>query len=210
MNKFLITRALLFGAFICISIYSNTIKAQDDYIQGFIFEETQKGKLKAIPFANIYWRDTLVGTNSDSMGFFKIPHYHPMSFLVIKYVGYKTDTIEVTNHEELTIILKNSQQLDEVQVLYKKKSTEVSFLKPMKIEVMGKEELCKAACCNLSESFETNPSVDVSYTDAVTGSKQIQMLGLSGRYVQLTRESMTYARGLISRDGLNFIPGAWV
>ena len=38
---------------------------------------------------------------------------------------------------------------------------------------INKEELFKAACCNLGESFTTNPSVDVSYDDAATGAKQI-------------------------------------
>ena len=64
-------------------------------------------------------------------------------------------------------------------------------------------ELLKAACCNLSESFETNPSVDVSYNDAVTGSKQIQLLGLSGNYTQLTVENLPGPRGIATPLGLN-------
>jgi outer membrane receptor for ferrienterochelin and colicin len=71
-------------------------------------------------------------------------------------------------------------------------------------------ELLKAACCNLSESFETNPSVDVSYNDAVTGSKQIQLLGLSGNYTQLTVENLPGPRGLATSLGLNSIAGPWI
>lgn len=71
-------------------------------------------------------------------------------------------------------------------------------------------ELLKAACCNLSESFETNPSVDVSYNDAVTGSKQIQLLGLSGNYTQLTVENLPGPRGLATPLGLNSIAGPWI
>jgi outer membrane receptor for ferrienterochelin and colicin len=75
---------------------------------------------------------------------------------------------------------------------------------------MSERELYKAACCNLSESFETNPSVDVSYNDAVTGSKQIQLLGLSGNYTQLTVENLPGPRGIATSLGLNSIAGTWV
>ena len=75
---------------------------------------------------------------------------------------------------------------------------------------MTGSELLKAACCNLSESFETNPSVDVSYNDAVTGSKQIQLLGLSGNYTQLTVENLPGPRGIATPLGLNSIAGPWI
>src|SRR5690606_12346476 len=68
----------------------------------------------------------------------------------------------------------------------------------------------KAACCDLSESFETNASVDVVNSDAVTGSKQIQMLGLSGNYTQLTVENLPGPRGLATPLGLNSISGTWI
>ena len=75
---------------------------------------------------------------------------------------------------------------------------------------MTEQELFKAACCNLSESFETNPAVDVSYTDAVTGVKQLQMLGLAGGYVQIQRENLPDVRGLGGYYGLGFVPGSWI
>src|SRR5690606_14483392 len=68
----------------------------------------------------------------------------------------------------------------------------------------------KAACCNLSESFETTPSVDIGFTDAVSGYKQIQMLGLTGAHTLITRENIPDARGLAAITGLTFTPGTWV
>lgn len=76
--------------------------------------------------------------------------------------------------------------------------------------VMKEGELFKAACCNLSESFETNPSIDVNYTDALTGARQIQLLGLSGLYAQLMTENRPDARGLFANYGLSYTPGTWV
>ena len=75
--------------------------------------------------------------------------------------------------------------------------------------ISGKE-LLKAACCNLSESFETNATVDVSYSNAVTGTKQLKMLGLDQKYTALSKELLPEIRGLAAAYGLNFIPGRWI
>lgn len=75
---------------------------------------------------------------------------------------------------------------------------------------IDRRELLKAACCNLSESFETNATVDVSFSNAVTGTKQLKMLGLDQKYTSLTKELLPEIRGLASAYGLNFIPGRWI
>ncbi len=75
---------------------------------------------------------------------------------------------------------------------------------------MNKEELFKAACCNLGESFTTNPSVDVAYNDATTGAKQIKLLGLSGTYVQMLTENMPDFRGAATPYALGYVPGPWM
>src|SRR5690606_30128916 len=96
------------------------------------------------------------------------------------------------------------------EVTYYTTGTEISYLNPIKVETLNERNLMKAACCNLSESFETNPSIDVNFTDAVSGTKQIQMLGLAGQYAQITKENMPYMRGLANSYGLTFIPGTWI
>lgn len=75
---------------------------------------------------------------------------------------------------------------------------------------LNKEELFKAACCNLGESFTTNPSVDVAYNDATTGAKQIKLLGLSGTYVQMLTENMPDFRGAATPYALGYVPGPWM
>ena len=75
---------------------------------------------------------------------------------------------------------------------------------------IGREELFRAACCNLGESFTTNPSVDVSYSDAATGAKQIKLLGLSGTYVQMLAENLPDFRGLAVPYALDYVPGPWM
>lgn len=187
------------------------VLAQQDitYLKGMVIEKNQDEILPIIG-ANVYWSNTTVGTTTDANGNFKLTKLKSNKDLVISYVGYQSDTLYVTDQNYIEIDLKSSVNLDEVTISYKRNSTEVSLLDPLYTKVMGEKELLKAACCNLSESFETNPSVDVSFTDAVTGTRQIQMLGLAGPYTQITRENMPDVRGLSSVYGLTYIPGTWI
>ena len=101
-------------------------------------------------------------------------------------------------------------QIEEVTVVQRKKGKVKSRVEAFDTEKINSEELCRAACCNLSEAFETNASVDVAYSDAATGAKQIRLLGLSGTYVQLLQENTPGVRGLAQNFGLEYIPGPWM
>lgn len=100
--------------------------------------------------------------------------------------------------------------LEAAQVSARRQGLQVSSYSTIRLETISQDELCKAACCNLSESFETHPSVDVSYSDAATGSRQIKLLGLSGMYVQLLSEGLPFLRGLAAPYGLTYVPGPWM
>jgi len=104
----------------------------------------------------------------------------------------------------------STKKLKEVTVKRRRAATQISMLDPMKKELISQRELLKAACCNLSESFETTPSVDVAFTDAITGYKQIQMLGLAGPYTLITRENIPDTRGLAAVTGLTYTPGTFI
>lgn len=101
-------------------------------------------------------------------------------------------------------------EIEEVTVVQRKKGKVKSRTEAFDTEKINSEELCRAACCNLSEAFETNASVDVAYSDAATGAKQIRLLGLSGTYVQLIQENTPAVRGLAQNFGLEYIPGPWM
>jgi len=133
--------------------------------------------------------------------------------LVISARGYFSDTIRVTKEDRFTafnIVLYAEQLLPEVIVDFRKNATSILRLKVLHVEELTSSELRKAACCNLSESFETNASVDVNMTDAVSGAKKIQMMGLEGVYTQIQFENIPYLRGLESSFGLETIPGSWI
>lgn len=179
-------------------------------IKGIVLEDDNKGKFRPLFGASIFWLGTGNAVLADSNGLFSIRHDGSNSRLVVSYAGYQPDTITVTDMSELKVVLASGKQLKEVTVTSKQRATYINNFSPIRVQTMSGTELLKAACCNLSESFETNPSVDVSYNDAVTGSKQIQLLGLSGNYTQLTVENLPGPRGIATPLGLNSIAGPWI
>ncbi|WP_035670221.1 TonB-dependent siderophore receptor [Flavobacterium sp. 83] len=109
-----------------------------------------------------------------------------------------------------SIPLFSQEKLNEVKVIKKQKGIQKSFTVTGNTTVITSKELLKAACCNLAESFETNPSIDVSFSDALTGTKQIKMLGLTSPYLMITEENIPSVRGASQAYGLSFTPGTWV
>lgn len=160
--------------------------------------------------ANVWWLGTTVGGSTDADGAFKLEPVKSTSRLVISYMGYHNDTVDVVAHTPLTVVLVSDLELDEVVITERKMAVLRSRTAAIDTHTISGEELCKAACCNLSESFETNASVDVAYSDAATGAKQIRLLGLSGTYVQLLCENAPGIRGLATNYGLEYIPGPWM
>lgn len=187
---------------ILLSAFYLNISAQN--IRGIVKDNADQSPLIG---ANVYWLGTTHGVFTDAEGKFNLTRHAPTdNQLIISYVGYKPDTITLAeNQTELTISLTANQNLKTIVVESANQNIE-----PIHSELLTTKELKKAACCNLSESFETNASVDVSTSDAVTGTKQIRLLGLDGVYSQIMTENIPSIRGLASRSGLYFIPGTWI
>ena len=162
--------------------------------------------------ANVYWSNTGIGVATDIDGNFTLmpPAGSGKFLLVASFVGCHNDTIEVKDRKPLTIVLIDEAVLDEVTITERRMGVLKSRTSAFDVQTIGTEELCRAACCNLSEAFETNASVDVAYSDAATGAKQIRLLGLSGTYVQLIQENTPAVRGLAQNFGLEYIPGSWM
>ncbi len=180
-------------------------------LQGTVVEKSKDGKLNPLIGATITWESTDIGTATDLDGKFNLPLHPKVKKLVVSYVGYVPDTLYIDRAGAVNIIIsENSVVLDAVEISYRKRSTEISFLDVVKVQQISSKELLKAACCNLAESFDTTPAVDASVTDAVTGTRKIELLGLAGPYVQITRENIPDVRGLAAVQGLAYTPGPWV
>jgi len=200
-NQILKYAFLIFAILISQSILAKTI-------EGWVFDQSNS-KLPLIG-VNIYWSGTTDGTITNAEGYFNLPKSANETILVFSYVGYQTDSIKILNETTLTIYLKQGSDLTEITVSENVKATNISKINPIMTQTISNKELTKFACCNLSESFETNASVDVAYADAVSGIKQIKLLGISGRYSQLMMENIPILRGSESAFGLEYIPGTWL
>ncbi|MFN5182890.1 MAG: carboxypeptidase-like regulatory domain-containing protein [Bacteroidota bacterium] len=195
--------------FLCLVFSISVVSSQT--LDGKVYEISEKKDTLPLTGAVLRWLGSSVGTVTDKNGEFKIKRISENLNLVVSFTGYKPDTVLIDSSRNFVLIyLSNVNMLQQVDVVYSAKGSEYSFMNTMKVEVLSQRELTKAACCNLSESFETNASVDVNFSDAVTGTKQIQMLGLSGQYALITKENMPYLRGLAGIYGLTFIPGTWI
>ena len=122
-----------------------------------------------------------------------------MMMLYISAYGQNNDSLEVDKEQNLSNVTITSRRAGTKRIGG-----------PVNGVLIGREELFKAACCNLGESFTTNPSVDVNYSDAATGAKQIKLLGLSGTYVQMLTENQPNFRGAAAPYALDYVPGPWM
>lgn len=177
-------------------------------IEGYIYA-MEDGEKIALIGANIIFEGASEGTTTNLEGYFRLDNSGHHDTIRVSYIGYD-DQLITLEQDYIEITLADGHTLDVVEIVYRKRTTEISFVNSLNSENITREELCKAACCNLSESFETNPSVDVSFNDAITGTKQIQMLGLAGPYVQITRELIPDVRVMNTIYGLNTTPGPWI
>lgn len=190
--------------FIIILIFTNSLFAQKK-MNGKVLDPQNK----AIDGASVYWINSNQSVLTDAKGNFEIDSagiYDKR--LVIKNIGFLTDTFSSFNKKN-NFILNRTVTLKDAEVVFERSGTMIS-MNPIKTEIITIKELKKAACCNLGESFETNATVDVTYKDALTGSKELQVLGLSGSYIQLLTENAPQISGLGLTYGLNGIPGTQI
>lgn len=186
------------------------ITFSQEQIEGVILEGNEKNEYIGLDGANVFWLNTSVGTITDENGTFSIPYKKEYKKLVISYVGFDTDTLTVNEPRKIQHTLGPKGSLDEVLISTRKKASARSFIEAQNVINVSSAELLKAACCNLSESFETNPSIDVNFADAISGTRQIKMLGLTSPYILISTENIPSIRGASQAYGLSFTPGTWV
>jgi hypothetical protein len=161
--------------------------------------------------ASVFWKDTHQGAITDTSGRFSLPSRTAEATLVVNYIGYTPAEVQVLPGENnLWVEVTGIHQLQQVMVSGKQFDSHVSTLETRNIEHISKKELGKAPCCNLSESFETNGGVDVNYANALTGVKEIQMLGLRGVYSQFMVENRPTMNGIATPFAFEYIPGTWL
>ncbi len=199
MNKYLLLLALF-------PLFSFS----QEKLEGMVMEANRENKHLRLAGANVYWMNSQTGTITNEEGLFSIPFTKEYNKLIISYVGFESDTLTINEPKMVHHSLKPLNQLNEVIVEKKRDAVQKTYFNAQNVITVNSAELLKAACCNLSESFETNPAIDVNFSDALTGTKQIQMLGLTSPYLLITQENIPMVRGASQAFGLTFTPGTWV
>jgi len=181
-------------------------RAQD--VRGVVRDEEQK----PLVGATVIWDGTTIGEVTDGEGRFKLHRVKGHDMLTVSYLGYAAETraIEPGLSEVVFTLRSEGVGIEDVVV---ESSLGGNFVKHdglLKGEMISFAGLCKMACCNLAESFENSASVTVGYSDAISGARQIKMLGLAGTYTQILDENRPIMRGLSAPYGLSYTPGMWL
>lgn len=160
--------------------------------------------------ATVRWLDG-TGTVTEADGSFTLERPDTATVLLTSFIGFgQTRTTVAPGQTTVAITLREGETLAAVEVSYRRQGSFTSTLETRNVESITSKELRKAPCCSLAESFETNPTVDLSYGDPLTGTREIQVLGLRGNYTLLTLEKRPALNGLATPYAMDFIPGTWL
>lgn len=189
------------------SVWSGVFSQEISKLHGIVASETEE----RLAGASVYWKDTRIGATTDTLGQFVLPHRDTPGVLVVSYPGFPLQEVEILPDErEVWLEVSGEFALDEALIETKQFDTRTSTLSNCNIERVTSAELKKAPCCNLSESFQTTGAVDVVYANALTGIKEIQMLGLRGVYSQFLLEGRPTMYGIATPFAFEYIPGTWL
>ena len=163
--------------------------------------------------ATLFWKNTTAGATSSADGSYSIKRVHDFNTLVVDYLGYDLVEIEVEDKGVSTLDIEltpSAVDIDEVVVEGLQRGNYAKTSGITRQEQISFAGLCKMACCSLAESFENSASVTVGYSDAISGARQIKMLGLAGIYTQILDENRPIMQGAGATYGLSYTPGMWL
>ncbi|MEC9221590.1 MAG: TonB-dependent receptor [Bacteroidota bacterium] len=196
-------RLLFFNAFSCLCF---ALHAQSNFGVNVYSFSNGRG-YESLPYADIKDVNGKIITQSDSSGLAQWSGNADKQEIVVSALGYASDTLDLV-HDEYAKVILYPEALESTVIQSRRNSRQLGVT--LNTTLLDQKDLTKAACCNLSESFETNNSVDVGYTDAITGSKKLHMLGLDGKYAEIRFEGLSSIRGLNLLGGMIDVPGPFL
>lgn len=196
---------------ISLVLFALSIAYSGEMIHGNVYGLNQNGEETELSGVRVWWMGTELGGFSDENGHFMFDLHPNSKTLIFQIAGYPTDTLFVENTNEFIFhTLEPFKTSKDVVVTAELPKKEISRSSIQNEEVITSKQLSSMACCNVSEAFEVDPSVNVEFTDPVSGSKQIKLMGLHGKYSQIMIEKIPFVRGINIPFGLSYIPGPWV
>lgn len=206
-------RIIILFSLILITYLPLTAQDSRKELSGRVFEIDEQGNLQGLEFVNVYHPESKEGVITGKGGKFwlNVPSSSESYTLVFSYIGYKSDTLIIgKDTKNISLTLEKAIDLEEVRIVKRRNGDFTSKITTLPTQVTTAAGLQKLACCNIGESFENSVTVDVGYSDAVSGARKIIMLGLDGKYSQFLYENIPSLRGLESGFGLSHIPGPFM
>ncbi|MFR9524415.1 MAG: TonB-dependent receptor [Rikenellaceae bacterium] len=198
----------IYKSMLLLFVLSMACNLSAQKVEGVIFDSEGN----ALIGASVWWADTTVGEATNAEGGFTIHRVKNYNMLVASYMGFHNDTLKIEGEASRVAFNLSSKgvEIEDVVVNSTLGGNFISYEGIAKNETISFAGLCKMACCNLAESFENSAAVTVGYSDAISGARQIKMLGLAGIYTQILDENRPIMRGIGSPYGLNYTPGMWL
>ena len=194
--------------FLVVMLLSSVVAMAQKSLTGKVVDDNGD----PIPGATVYWQDTTAGVATSSDGSFTLKRVSGFDTLVAQFLSYTTYSREVERDEDnITIVLyPESVDINTVVINATQRGNYAKQSGITRQEQISFAGLCKMACCSLAESFENSASVTVGYSDAISGARQIKMLGLAGTYTQILDENRPIMQGAGAAYGLSYTPGMWL
>ena len=184
-------------------------KAQTSDIQIKVISESEN---EPIFGATVYFEELEKGAVTDFDGiatFNEIPNGEHI--IIVSFLGFETlkTTIQIPSNSDLIFKLKSGgNELDEV-VLQSSRSTRTVKKIPTRIEFIGVEEMGEKAIMNptnISMVLRESTGIQMQQTSLSSGSTNIRIQGLDGRYTQLLRDGFPLYGGFSSGLSILQIP----
>ena len=201
-NRFFILLAILM--FLPLSVMAQRV------VTGIVVDANTQQPLIG---ASLYWKNTTAGATTSVDGTFSIRRVSGFETLVVDYLGYDIAEVELEDKDVNNVNIElqpSAVDIDEVVIEGQQRGNYAKSSGITRQEQISFAGLCKMACCSLAESFENSASVTVGYSDAISGARQIKMLGLAGTYTQILDENRPIMQGAGATYGLSYTPGMWL
>ena len=181
-------------------------------------KNTLSGKVSdnsgVLSYANIYIKNTKLGTSSSENGQYQIKNIPNGTYtVIISSIGYKTKSRKITfNKNDKTIrnfLLESDNSLDEIVVSGTLRPVSKSA-SPVPVDVYGKSFFKKNPTPSIFESLQNVNGVRPQLNCNVCNTGDIHINGLEGPYTFVLIDGMPIVSGLSTVYGLTGIPQALI
>lgn len=199
MKKYVWLLALLFLSYVSFSQNLLKIVVQDSVDQ--------------TPLSNATVAVNNAAKTTNNTGFVEFLNLSASIYLVqVSRVGYQTKTISIQLPDSslhFILLQRQNNLLENVTILSTTRNNQRIENSPLKVEVLGKEEMDEENTirpANIASILGDVSGIQIQQSSAVSGNANVRIQGLEGRYTQILRDGMPLYEGFSGNFGILTIP----